>query len=62
MDTTAILAVITTDKQKLAGGGVPVFVVDDQERLHEVSASLSNILDASAHEIHSDVMIIVKHE
>jgi len=56
-----ILAIVSSNKERIHGGGAPVFIADNQEVLEEVSNTLSNILDASAHRIDSELMIIVKH-
>lgn len=56
----SIIAVITTNKEKVSGG-VPIFLCADQTELQDVSLKLENILDAAAHEINQDTMILVKH-
>ncbi|RKD24999.1 hypothetical protein BEP19_03965 [Ammoniphilus oxalaticus] len=58
---TGIVAVVTTDMQKAQSGGSPVFFANNPTELEMISASLSNILDAAAHEITSELMIIVRH-
>jgi len=58
---TFILAIVTINQRKLAGGGVPVFIADDQTQLQTISQSLSKILDAAVHEVHEDTMIVVQH-
>lgn len=58
---TKIIAIITTKQENLKGGGVPVFITKDSQSLQETSSSLEKILDASAHEIDVETMIIVAH-
>lgn len=58
--TISIVAVITTAKEKVTGGGAPVFIVNSREELQEVSLYLGKILDSSTHEITPDTMVIVK--
>ncbi|HBI03796.1 MAG TPA: hypothetical protein DDY49_07195 [Paenibacillaceae bacterium] len=58
---TKIMAIITTKQEKIKGGGVPVFVVEHRESLQNISAILERTLDASAHEVDVDTMIIVAH-
>lgn len=58
---TRIMAIITTKQEKVKGGGVPVFVVEHQESLQHISSILEKTLDASAHEVDLDIMIIVAH-
>ena len=58
---TKIIAVITTKKENIMPGGAPVFITESKESLQKVSSSLEKTLDASAHEVDSDTMIIVAH-
>jgi len=58
---TTMMAVITNKPENIQGGGMPVFITDDVASLQEVSSSLEKILDASAHEIDANTMIIVSH-
>ncbi|WP_368652599.1 hypothetical protein AB4Y30_12665 [Ornithinibacillus sp. 4-3] len=59
--TTQILAIITTNRENFAGGGVPIFVAKQKENLQIISSTLEKTLDASAHEVDQETMIIVKH-
>lgn len=58
---TMIIAIITTKKEKIMPGGAPVFITDSEESLQKVSSTLEKTLDASAHEVDPDTMIIVAH-
>lgn len=58
---TKIIAIVTTNQENLKGGGAPVFITKDGKTLQEMSSSLEKILDASAHEISGETMIIVAH-
>lgn len=58
---TNILAIITTKQEGLKGGGVPIFISKDRDELQQTSSRLEKILDASAHEIDQNTMIIVAH-
>ncbi len=55
-----ILAVITTDRQKV-GGGVPIFYADHPEEVHIIGAHLEAILDAMVHQLQDGLYIVVKH-
>ncbi|MCP8968744.1 capping complex subunit for YIEGIA [Ectobacillus ponti] len=55
-----ILAVITTDASKFAGGA-PLFTCQDQKELEFVTSNLEAILDGIAHRLQDNVYIIVKH-
>ena len=54
-----IVAIVTTKPENLAGGGTPVFIVIDGTALQKTSMTLEKIMDASAHEIDVNTIIIV---
>lgn len=58
---TKIIAIITTKPENVHAGGAPVFVAKDAKSLQTTSSTLEKTLDASAHEVDSDTMIIVAH-
>lgn len=58
---TAIVMIITTDINRVKGGGAPIYIAEDIATLQEKSASLASILDASAHEIDANTIILVSH-
>lgn len=55
-----ILAVITTQKENIAGGA-PIFIVNTPEELQQTAFTLEKILDAMAHEVNPQTLIIVRH-
>jgi hypothetical protein len=55
-----ILAVITTRKEKIAGGA-PIFFADSREQLQQTAVTLEKILDAMAHELDAETLIVVRH-
>ncbi|GGE11222.1 hypothetical protein GCM10011571_10670 [Marinithermofilum abyssi] len=57
----AILAVISTNKEKVAGG-VPIFQASDNEELQHTAFSLEKILDGMTHQLDEETMIIVRHQ
>ncbi|HHW39179.1 MAG TPA: hypothetical protein GXX18_18410 [Bacillales bacterium] len=59
--STKLLAIITTKPGNVLAGGAPVFITKDAESLQKVSITLERTLDASAHEVDADTMIIVAH-
>lgn len=61
MPTKTILAVVTTQPNKVAGGGTPLFVVEDRDAIQRRIFLLENILDAMAHELDEDTYILVRH-
>lgn len=55
-----ILAVITTNKAKIAGGA-PIFTCETKEEMEFVAGNLEAILDGIAHGLGEDLFVIVKH-
>ena len=54
-----IVAIVTTKQENIKGGGAPIFITENEESLQKVARSLEKIMDASAHEIDPDTIIIV---
>ncbi len=52
---------ITADPGRISGGGVPVIVVDDEEEMEGVAATLSRIMDGVAHDLGTGVYVVVQH-
>lgn len=59
--TTQIIAIITTASENFIGGGAPIFIAKNKDNLQTMSSTLAKTLDASAHEVDADTMILVKH-
>jgi hypothetical protein len=55
-----ILAVITTQKDRIAGGA-PIFVVENQEQLQQTAFTLEKVLDAMVHEVNEQTLVVVRH-
>ncbi|MCZ8512922.1 hypothetical protein O9H85_10925 [Paenibacillus filicis] len=55
-----IMAVVTTDKDRV-GGGAPIFIVGTADEQQKVAFLLEKILDASTHDLLNGTLIIVKH-
>lgn len=63
MDTRladTILAVVTTDKNKV-GGGAPVFYTENESELEKVANILQRATTSMAHDLGNGVYILVKH-
>ncbi|GAA5415381.1 hypothetical protein Pryu01_00405 [Paraliobacillus ryukyuensis] len=56
----AILAVITTNSQKV-DGGAPIFYCESKEEMTKVAANLEAIIDGISHALSDELYIIVKH-
>ena len=54
-----IVAVITMNPETVQGGGAPIFIVKDNKELQKASMTLEKIMDASAHEIDTETIVIV---
>ncbi|GFN23470.1 MAG: hypothetical protein IMW96_07990 [Thermoanaerobacteraceae bacterium] len=59
----SILAVIATRgaRDKVAGGGAPIFFVEDENEQQKLGLTLSRVLDAMAHDLENGVLVIVRH-
>lgn len=55
-----ILGIITTNEKKV-GGSSPIFYCENREELNQVASDLEYIMDALAHQISEEIVIIVKH-
>jgi SAM-dependent MidA family methyltransferase len=56
----AILATITTNKQKVTAGA-SIFICETSEEMEKVAANLEAILDGISHALSDELYIIVKH-
>lgn len=56
-----ILAIVTTDKEKIIGGDAPIFWAQDDEQAQHISLLLSRILKAMVHDLENGIYILVKH-
>lgn len=55
-----ILAVIAVEPAKV-GGGAPIFYAKNREELAEIALLISRVFGAAVHDLHNDVLIIVRH-
>ncbi len=55
----SIIAIVTTAEKYIKGGGAPIFIVDNEEQLEEVSKDLEKIMDAAAHQLNPNTMLLV---
>ena len=57
-----IVAVITKNENKdKVGGGAPIFIVNDDPELEEMSMLLSRITLGMVHDIGQGIKIIIRH-
>ena len=56
-----ILAIVTTDKNKVLYSGVPVFYCNDEEEKELVASNLTRITNGMFHDLGNGVYIIVRH-
>ncbi|MGI9952870.1 hypothetical protein V3F56_10955 [Moorellaceae bacterium AZ2] len=58
-----ILAVVATRdaREKVAGGGAPIFFAEDEAEQQKLGLTLSRMLDAMAHDLENGVLVIVRH-
>ncbi len=55
------VACITVDPERVVGGGIPVFIADDEEEMAQMATVMSRILDAAAHDLGNGVFLVVQH-
>ncbi|MGI6126441.1 MAG: capping complex subunit for YIEGIA [Planifilum sp.] len=56
----AILAVVTRDMDRVAGGA-PIFFAETEREMEHLAFTLEKILDGMAHRLDPVTMIIVRH-
>ena len=56
-----IIAIVTTDPEKVSSGGAPVFYAKDEEERERVSLYIAKITLGMIHDLHNGCYIIVKH-
>lgn len=56
-----ILAVVTVDRDKVAGGSIPVFYCRDNEEKELIASNLTRITNGMVHDLGNGVYIIVRH-
>lgn len=56
-----IVAIVTTKREMLSGGGSPVFIVNEDNELQQTAMTLEKIMDASTHEVNPSTLILVAH-
>ena len=59
--TGVILAAITTNRDRIAGG-VPIFIESTTDLMQQTAFTLEKILDGMVHEVSADTLIIVRHK
>jgi hypothetical protein len=55
-----IVAVVTTQRDKV-GGGAPIFIALDDAEQQKTAFTLEKIMDATAHDLRNGTLILVKH-
>lgn len=55
-----ILAIVTTNREAVAGGA-PIFITSDSEEQKKTAFLLEKILDASVHDLKNGQFIVVDH-
>lgn len=59
--TEYILAIVTTQPDKVQGGGCPVFIARDEEEMDNICLYLARILGGIVHDLENEVKFIAKH-
>ncbi|MFD0958797.1 capping complex subunit for YIEGIA [Paenibacillus chungangensis] len=50
------------NRDTVAGGGAPIFIMQSEEGLQETAFLLEKIMDASAHDLKNGTIILVDHQ
>ena len=58
-----ILAIVTLkeEKEKVRGGGSPIFYGEDEEEVEYLSMLIARITDSMVHDLGNGINILVKH-
>ncbi|AFS78729.1 hypothetical protein Curi_c17220 [Gottschalkia acidurici 9a] len=56
-----ILAIVTTRKEKVSSGSVPIFYADSEEERNKVSLLIAKVTMAMVHDLENGCYVIVKH-
>ncbi len=56
-----IVAVVTTDREAVGGGGAPIFYCRNEEERDQVAFMIGRLVDGMAHELANGAYIIVKY-
>jgi hypothetical protein len=56
-----ILAIVTTDLDKVKAGGCPIFKAENQEELEKISLLLARVLGGIVHDLENGVYFICRH-
>lgn len=56
-----IVAVVTTDKEKVTGGGVPIFLAPDRQEAENTALLIARIMGAMVHDLGNGCLLIVVH-
>ena len=59
--TEYILAVLTTDKTFIGGGGCHIFYLENNEQLQQKALLISKCVGGMVHGISEETLIVVKH-
>lgn len=56
-----LLAIVTSKRDAVGGGGTPIFYAKDEEEQARLALYLARIVDGMVHDLGNGVYIIVKH-
>ncbi|MBS4539706.1 hypothetical protein GOQ27_14625 [Clostridium sp. D2Q-11] len=57
----AILAIITTNKDVVQGGSVPVFYANDKEEMEQIALKVAKVTLGMIHDLENDCFVVVRH-
>ncbi len=59
--TKIIIAVVTTDKDTILGGGAPIIYAKNKKQQEQMAVTIARITEGVVHELDNGLKIIVKH-
>jgi len=57
----AILAIVTTNKDVVEGGSVPVFYAKDKEEMEQIALKVAKVTLGMIHDLENDCFVVVRH-
>ena len=60
MESGVLLAIITMNINKVKGGGVPVFIAEDEEEIQRLATLTSRIFKAMVHDLENGIYLLYR--
>ncbi len=60
MDSGVLIAIVTTNPEKVKNGGAPVFIAEDEEELERLCLLMSRIFKSMVHDLENGVYLLYR--